>query len=185
VTGRCLQARGLRDWRHDWQLSSKVSLQLHRVRRRLNAACAFRHVELDLVGTTRVVLVRGSDVVATVTGGVDGPRLVGCSQAQRCARTSSDDEMAGRFPPTSATIMRERSASAATSSASLEMTTTSTLGRLLVSPRVADGGGMVLWCCGDDIGGVAGCCTGGGDDRGGSWLGPARRTGDMLGPPAH
>jgi hypothetical protein len=29
---------------------------------------AFRHVDLDLVGTTGVMLIRGSDVVATVMG---------------------------------------------------------------------------------------------------------------------
>jgi hypothetical protein len=51
---------------------------------------------------------------------VDGPWLVWSSQAQRCARTSSD-EMVGRFPPTSATITRERSALAVASSAFLEM----------------------------------------------------------------
>jgi hypothetical protein len=68
VTGRCLEERGLRDWRHDWRSSSKFSLQLHGVRRGLNAVRAVRHAELDLVGTTRIMLVNRSDVVAMVTG---------------------------------------------------------------------------------------------------------------------
>jgi len=70
----------------------------------------------------------------------EGPQVYELDK--RCAQTSTG-ETAGRFPPTSMTRTRERSALAGASSAFLEMTKTSILGRLSVLPGVV----MAATCC--------------------------------------